>query len=279
VSPGSAAPRLSVCVITFQEEDRLPDCLASVSFADEIVVVDSNSSDRTGEIAERAGARVIRRAFPGYVEQVNFAAEQARGAWVLALDADERLSPELAREIREVVAREDAGGEVAVAYEMPRCAWYLGRWIRHGAWYPDRKLRLWRRGRARWEGRNPHDHAYADGPTERLQGDLLHLSYRDVSDHLRTIDRFTTIMADARHAEGERFRWHQLLLSPPLRFARDFLWKRGFLDGAAGFLIAVLASYYVFLRHLKLWELQRASASPPRDVPEAKEAADVRHPE
>ena len=279
MSSAPSEPRLSVCIITFQEEDRLPDCLASVAFADEIVVVDSHSTDRTVEIAEEAGARVIQRPFPGHVQQKNFAAEQARGAWVLALDADERPSSELAREIQAVIEREDAADDGVVAYEMPRRTWYLGRWIRHGAWYPDRKLRLWKRGRARWEGRNPHDHAYADGAVGRLRGDLLHLSYRDVSDHLRTIDRFTTIMAGARHAEGERFRWSKLLLSPPLRFVRDFLGKRGFLDGAAGFLIAVLASYYVFLRHLKLWELQRGGASPPREHAEGKGGADVRHPE
>lgn len=258
----ASTKHLSVCIIAFNEEERLPACLASVAFADEIVVVDSHSTDRTRELAAAAGARVIERPFPGHVEQKNFAAAQARGAWVLSLDADERLSAALAEEIQRVLAADDPR---YVAWEMPRCTWYLGRWIRHGAWYPDRKLRLWRRGHAQWRGRNPHDHAFADGPVGRLRGDLLHLSYRDVADHLRTIDKFTTIMAGERAKEGERFRWTSLLFSPPFRFVRDYLLKRGFLDGAAGFLIAVLAAYYVFLRHLKLWELQRGKGAPTRE--------------
>jgi glycosyltransferase involved in cell wall biosynthesis len=140
-SPSKA--RLSVCIIAFDEEERLPACLASVAFADEIIVVDSHSTDRTRELAAEAGARVIERPFPGHVEQKNFAAAQASGEWVLSLDADERLSAALAREVQRVVAEDDPR---FVAWEMPRCTWYLGRWIRHGAWYPDRKLRLWRRG-------------------------------------------------------------------------------------------------------------------------------------
>ena len=252
-SPVSRAP-VSVCIITKDEEENLPDCLASVRWADEVVVVDSRSTDRTRDIAASAGARVIERDFAGHVEQKNFAVSSAKHDWVLCLDADERLTPALADSVREVL---EAPGASA-GFECARLTYHLGRPIRHGGWYPDRKLRLFDRRRAKWGGRNPHDHVIADGPVGRLEGDLLHYSYRSLSDHLRQIDFFTDIAAREKRARGERASVIRLVLHPIGKFLRMYLLKAGFLDGVPGLIVAVTGSYYVFLKYAKLRELERA---------------------
>ena len=246
-------PTLSVCIITWNEEANIRACLESVQWADERIVVDSNSTDRTAEIAREMGAKVVLRPFDGHVQQKNFALDQATGDWVLSIDADERVTPGLAEEIRAVVA----GNRPGVAFSMPRKSWYLGRWILHGGWYPDRKLRLARQGKARWSGTNPHDHLYADGPTADLRGDLVHYTYRDISDHLRKIDQYTTIAAREMAARGVGHPLLRMALHSPLRILRMYVLKAGFLDGQAGFVLAVLSGYYVFLKYAKLWELAR----------------------
>jgi len=246
---------ISVCIVTFNEEDRILECLESVRWADEIIVVDSFSTDRTVEYARRFTDRIIQRPWPGHVAQKNFALDQAQCDWVLCVDADERVSPELAAEIQDVLRAPDRH---EVGYTMPRKTFYLGRWIRHGGWYPDRKLRLVRRGTARWGGTDPHDRLHVRGPVEALKGDLLHYTYRDISDHLRTIDRFTSIAAREIHEAGGRHPLIRMLLHPPARFLRMYLLQFGFLDGVPGLLVAVLGSYYVFLKYAKVWELQHA---------------------
>lgn len=251
---GSSRATLSVCIIAGNEEDRIGDCLASVAWADEIVVVDSRSADRTAEIARERGAWVIVRDWPGYVAQKNFALEQASSDWVLCLDADERISPRLAESIRGVLAA--APGDMA-GYRMPRRTFYLGRWILHGGWYPDHKVRLVRRGRARWAGVDPHDRLETDGTVGTLDGDIEHFTYRDIADHLRTIDRFTTVAARELDARGRGGALSGMLLRPPARFAKMYLLKAGFLDGVPGFVVSVLGGYYVFLKYAKLWELRR----------------------
>jgi glycosyltransferase involved in cell wall biosynthesis len=244
---------LSACIVTLDEEDRLPDCLASLDWCDEIVVVDSHSSDRTREIAAARGARVIERDWPGHVAQKEYAIRQAAHDWVLCIDADERVSPELAAEIQRL---RDAGfGDVA-GLEVSRVSSYLGRWIRHGTWYPDLKLRLFDRRRGRWTGRDPHDRVEVDGPTARLRGELLHHPYRNVEEHLATIDRYTTITARELHAEGRRARLRDIVLRPPARFLVFYLLRRGFLDGWRGLLMAYLAAHYVRLKYAKLWILE-----------------------
>ncbi len=251
-------PRLpvSVCIITRDEEGNLPDCLASVRWADEVVVVDSRSTDRTREVASAAGARVIERDFPGHVEQKNFAVEQAKHDWVLCLDADERLSPGLAASVQG--ALEDPGGRDG--FECARLTFHCGRPIRHGGWYPDRKLRLFDRRKGSWGGRNPHDHVEVQGAVGRLEGDLLHHSYRSLPDHLRQIDFFTTISAREKKARGVRSSLAKMALRPAWKFLRMFVLKAGFLDGVPGFVVAVLGSYYVFLKYAKLRELERGDA-------------------
>lgn len=260
--------KLSACIITFNEERNIRDCLESVRFADEIVVVDSGSTDRTVEIARAMGARVIVKDWPGHIEQKNFAIDQAGGEWVLSIDADERVTPELRAEIEHALA-EPQGYE---GFSMPRLSFYLGRWIRHSGWYPDRKLRLIRRGRGRWGGVNPHDHLACDGPVRALRGDLLHYSYRDIADHLKTIDFFTTIAAREKHKRGARA-LPGMIFGPPLKFLKAYVLKLGFLDGLPGLVVAVLGSYYVFLKYAKLFELKRGLGRPDAPMPRRGEPA------
>lgn len=251
---------LSVCVICCDEEANIRACLQSVAWADEIVVVDSGSRDNTVAIAREFTPRVIYHAWPGWVEQKNFALEQATYEWVLCIDADERVSPELAREIQRELERIRAGDSHAVGYSMPRRTFYLGRWISHGGWYPDRKVRLFRRSLGRWAGVNPHDHVRINGAVIALRGDLLHYTYRDIADHLDRINRYTSVAAREMLARRQRLPLFHMLFNPPLRFLRMYVFQRGFLDGLAGFIIAVLAAYYVFLKYVKLWELYRRNA-------------------
>ncbi|MCE9636275.1 MAG: glycosyltransferase family 2 protein [Planctomycetes bacterium] len=251
-------PKLSVCVVAMNEEAKIADCLRSVDFADETIVVDSHSTDRTREIAASLGARVVERDWAGHVAQKGFALSLATHDWVLCLDADERVSPELRASILAALERDD----LPAGCECARRTWYLGRWIRHGGWYPDRKLRLARRSVAAWTGVNPHDRLEVKGRVDRLGGDILHLSYDSISDHLRTIDSFTTIAAREKHAAGERAGFGGLILHPAGKFLRMYVAKRGFLDGVAGFAVAVSGAYYVFLKYAKLWEMDHGRRPP-----------------
>lgn len=241
---------VSACVIAFNEEQKLRACLESVAFCSEVVLVDSHSTDRTREIAAELGARVIERDWPGHIAQKNFAIDQASHEWVLCLDADERVTPELAASIQRVMADPQADG-----YEVARRNVYLGRWIKHGGWYPDRKLRLFRRAKGRWGGTNPHDHVTVEGRVARLEGDLEHTSYDSIQDHLKTIDYFSSIAAGEKLRRGQRAIGLQLLLNPPWKFLKMFLLQGGILDGWRGLIVAALGAFYVFLRYAKLWEL------------------------
>jgi glycosyltransferase involved in cell wall biosynthesis len=259
---------LTACIITRDEQRDLPACLESVSFADEIVVVDSHSTDSTRDLAaafrgkspdgDDVIPRVIERDWPGHVEQKNFAIGQASHDWVLCVDADERVSPMLREEI---LAALSTDAPAADGYLMPRKTFYLGRWITHGGWYPDRKLRLFRRSRGRWGGINPHDHVRVEGRVGALRGDLHHFSYRSISDHLRTIDFFTTIAAREKSSRGVRIPVLRMLVQPPFKFLKSYLLQQGFREGVAGLVIATLGAYYVFLKYAKLWELQRSRRS------------------
>jgi glycosyltransferase involved in cell wall biosynthesis len=254
----SARPPLSACIIAMDEEDRLGACLASLAFCDEIVVVDSHSSDGTRELAAARGARVIERDWPGHVAQKEFAIRAARHDWVLCVDADERLSPELAREI---TALRDAGFPGQAGWRFPRLSRYLGAWVRRGTWYPDHQLRLFDRRRGRWGGHNPHDRVELEGSVGTLAGDLLHEPYRDLAEHLQTIDRYTTTMAEGMRDRGRRASWIDLVLRPPVRFLRFYVLRGGFLLGWRGLVLAYLAAHYVRLKYVKLLVLQRAPAA------------------
>lgn len=252
-------PAISACVITRNEADRIDACLRSLAWCDEVVVVDSHSTDDTRSRAAALGARVIERDWPGFAAQKEFAVRAAAHDWVLVVDADERISEPLRAEI---AARRAAGfGDVA-GFSLPRCSQYLGRWIRHGTWYPDRSVRLFDRRRGRFEPKatyDLHERVVLDGRTGALAADLLHMPYRSISEHLQTIDRYTTIMAEGLNARGRRAGVADLVLHPAWRFVQFYVVKGGFLDGWRGLLLAYLAAHYVRLRYAKLLALQRAS--------------------
>jgi glycosyltransferase involved in cell wall biosynthesis len=253
-APGTA---VSACIISFQEEDRIATALASLWFCDEIVVVDSRSTDRTRGIASEFGARVIERDWPGHVAQKEFAIRAARHDWVLCLDCDEELTAELTNQILEVKA---AGFPGAAGYDFPRCAEYFGVWIRRGGWYPDRQLRLFDRRQGRWGGINPHDKVLLDRRPVRLSGELLHRPYRNFREQLDTLDKYTTIGATERHQRGIRARAYDLVVHPSAYFLRFYFIKRGFLDGWRGLLLATLMAHYGLLKYAKLLILQKAGS-------------------
>ncbi len=247
-------PKLSVTVITCNESARIVGALESVMWADEIVVIDSHSTDDTVALAKRFTDRVITRDWPGYIDQKNHAASIASHDWILSLDADERVTPALAAEIRSVLA----GEPPSAGYRVPRVTWYLGRWWRTTDWYPDPQLRLYDRRRGRWQGRYVHESVRVDGPAGRLQHELQHLAYRDVSHHLQTIDRYTTLAARQMDEDGVRAGWLDLLTHPPAAFVRNYVLRGGVRDGTPGLIVSGLNAYYVWLKYVKLWERQHS---------------------
>ena len=244
---------ISACIIAFNEEDRIADCIRSLDWCDEVLVVDSHSSDRTREVAAAEGARVIERDWPGHVAQKEFTIRAAQHDWVFCIDADERVSPPLRAEL---VALCDAGFGGHAGWRMPRMSHYLGAWIRHGVWYPDRQLRLFDRRRGHWGGHDPHDRVELESAPGELRGDLQHHPYRDLADHLGTIDRYTTTMAQGLFDRGRRASVLDLLTRPAWRFTRSFVVRAGFLDGWRGFVVAGLAAHYVRVKYTKLRALQ-----------------------
>ena len=246
-------PRLSVVVITRNEAANVRAALESARWADELVVVDSGSTDDTLRIAREFADRVTVHGWEGYGAQKNHAAGLAAHDWILSLDADERVSPALAREIRSLLDSEPA----ARGYRCPRVTRYLGRWIRSTDWYPDLQLRLYDRRAARWNDRLVHESVVVDGPVGRLRGELEHHAYRDVSHHVQTIDRYTTLAARQMRREGRRAGWIDLAARPPAAFLRNYVLRGGLRDGARGLIVSLLNAGYVFLKFLKLWERQR----------------------
>lgn len=247
---------LSVTVITWNEEERLRPCLESVSWADEIIVVDAESTDKTVQVAREFTDRIWVRPWPGFADQKNFALEQAAGEWVLSLDADEQVTPELRRAIEAVL---DSG--VAVdGYAIPRKNIFWGAWIRHGRLYPDYQLRLFRRGSGRFVERAVHESVEVRGTVGRLQSPLLHQSYRSLEEFLGRSNRYSTLAAEEWIRQGRRVGLADLALRPLGRFLSMYLLHGGFLDGWRGFLLAGLYAHYVFLRTAKVWEARRAAA-------------------
>ncbi|MDQ6620042.1 MAG: glycosyltransferase family 2 protein [Pseudomonadota bacterium] len=245
----------TVCVITRDAASELASCIGSVPFADEVLVVDSGSRDDTVEVARALGARVIERDWAGFGAQKNFAVASARNDWVLCLDADERLSPELALEIRSTLATDAVAGRAG--YTMARRNRFLGKWLRHGEGYPDWSLRLFDRRIGRWSDDVVHEHVIVDGRVERLRGDLLHASAESLERYLDKQNRYTSLQAQALYAAGEPARASRMLLSPLLRFFRLYVVRLGFLDGIAGLVHIVVGCCNSFLKYAKLRELHR----------------------
>jgi glycosyltransferase involved in cell wall biosynthesis len=250
-------PGITATIITLNESANLAGALESVRWADEIVVVDAESTDDTADIARRYTDRVIVRPWSGYVGQKNFAASQASHDWIFSLDADERVTPELAAEVQALVAT----GPACVGYRMPRVSRYLGRWIRSTDWYPDVQLRLYDRRRARWIGRYVHESVQVEGEVGRLDAELQHHPYRDVSHHLQTVDRYSSLAARQMLEDGRRTSALGVLVRADAAFLRNYLLRGGFRDGAAGLIVSLLNSYYVAMKFVKLWEMQKAQGA------------------
>jgi glycosyltransferase involved in cell wall biosynthesis len=247
-------PRLSACIITLNEADRIEACLDSLAFCDEIVVVDSGSTDGTRERAAAKGARVIERTFDGYRAQKDFAVQSARHDWVLCLDADERVTPRLRASIER--ARAD-GFAAAAGFRCARLTQYFGAPLRHGNAYPDRVLRLFDRRRGGWrDAREIHEHASVDGAVAMLDGDLDHAAYRSLADQLARLERYAGLMAQHMRATHRRARIANIVMNPFWRFVRGYLLRGGFLDGWRGLVFAYVEANYVRQKFIKLWLLE-----------------------
>ena len=247
-------PKISATVVCYNEEDNIERCLKSLLWADEIVVVDSFSTDRTIELCKKYTERIYQRKWPGFIQQKTYAVSLAQYEWVFSLDSDEVVTEKLRDEI---LTRLAADKNEINGYYVKRHSFYLGRWINHGGWYPDYKLRLFKKSKAVCGGENPHDKYFVNGKTARLNGEIEHYTYRNISDQLATIDRFSEISADGLYSKGSRFALGKMFFKPPVKFFETYVYKLGFLDGLAGFIIAVLSSYYIFVKFAKLWEKRR----------------------
>ncbi len=239
--------KISAAIITYNEERNIARALESLRCCDEIVVVDSGSTDRTVELATKLGARVLDMAWRGYAGQKNYASECCQNDWVLSLDADEALSEALEAEIWQI----KKNGPEFDAYTMPRLAQYLGRWILHSGWYPDRKIRLFHRQHAKWVGNFVHESVVVDGRVGHLNANILHFTCSSLSEHLRTLDRYTTLAAEQLVSQKAEIGWKELALDPAWTFFRTYVLQRGFLDGYEGLAIAYMAAFYNFLKYAK----------------------------
>ncbi len=239
--------KISATIITYNEERNVARVIESLRCCDEILVLDSGSNDRTVEIATKLGARVVEASWHGYAAQKNIAAELASHDWILALDADESLSEALEAELWHIKKT----GPKFNGYTVPRMAQYLGRWILHSGWYPDRKVRLFDRRKAKWVGEFVHESVTVDGPVGHLTSNLLHFTCDSLSQHLRTMDRYTTLAAEEIVARGKSVTFSQLLFEPPWVFLRTYVFKLGFLDGVEGMAVAYMAALYNFVKYAK----------------------------
>jgi glycosyltransferase involved in cell wall biosynthesis len=239
--------KISATIITYNEERNIPRAIESLRCCDEVLVVDSGSNDRTVELAEKLGARVIDSPWPGYAKQKNLAAEKATHDWILSIDADESLSEALEAEIWHVKKH----GPEFDAYTMPRLARYLGKWIRHSGWYPDRKVRLYHRAHATWVGEFVHESVKVNGRVGHFEGNLLHFTCESLSEHLKVMDRYTTLAAEQLVSQKANVGLPRLLFEPPWTFFRSYVLKAGYLDGFEGLAIANMAALYNFIKYAK----------------------------
>ena len=249
--------KLSGVIITFNEEENIARCIDSLkNVADEIVVVDSFSTDRTEEICRDKNVRFLQNKFEGHIEQKNFAMRQAEFDYVLSLDADEALSPELEKAI--LKEKQNFSQD---AYTFNRLTNYCGQWIKHCGWYPDVKLRIWNKTKGKWGGENPHDFVQMESSAtaKKLNGDLLHYSFTSINQHVKTIQSFSDIGAKAAFSRGKRSSIFAILVNPAFKFLRDYIFKLGFLDGFYGLVVCINSAYAKFLKYLLMYELRKNS--------------------
>lgn len=246
-----SGPILSAVVICKNEEKNISQCLSSLSFCDEIILVDSGSTDATCQIAEKLGAKIFHREWTGYSDQKNFGNDQARGKWILSLDADEEVSESLKNEI--IIAIQNSPFH---AYKIPRKTFHTGQWIQFGGWYPNHLIRLFQKSSGFWEGDEVHEVFCPQGPVGILESPLIHHSFNCFQEQAEKNNKYSTLGAQRLQRKGVRFSLLLLVTKPPLKFLETFILKRGFLDGMRGFIIAVMAGHSVFLKWAKLWELE-----------------------
>jgi len=250
--------KLSATLVTLNEEPNIARAIESLRCADEILVVDSGSTDRTREIAARLGARVIEEPWQGYAAQKNFAAHAATHDWILSLDADEAVNEELEGELLALKLSDPP----CKAYSMPRLAQYCGRWIKHSGWYPDRKIRLYHRAFGEWKGSYVHESVVSQQPAGELSGHLLHFTCASLAEHVRTVDKYTTLAARELVERRAPIPLRRLTLDPAWTIFRTYLLRRGFLDGPQGIAIAWMAGFYTFLKYAKAREMRNADPAP-----------------
>ena len=250
-------PKLAVTIITVNEAEHVAAAIDSAAWADEIILVDSGSTDGTVDIARAKGVKVVTRDWAGYVGQKNYAAGLASHDWIFSLDADERIPPALADEVRTLLSTEPP----LHGYRVPRVTFHLGRWIRTTDFYPDFQTRLYDRRFARWRGKYVHESVAVDGASGQLRQELEHYSYQDLRDHLDRINHYSTLAARQMHEAGRRAGPLDLLLHPPAAFLRNYVLRRGFMDGTAGITLSLVNAYSVFVKFAKLWELQNTPNS------------------
>jgi glycosyltransferase involved in cell wall biosynthesis len=244
---------ISAFIITFNEEERLVPCLKSLSFCDEIVIIDSYSTDATLEIARQFRAKILQRKWEGYVSQKTFGLSQVTHDWVINVDADERVSPELRESILNVLA---SPSEDVEGYLCNRVVFHLGRWWRRGGWYPEYRLRFFRRRNALWGGMDPHERVEVPGRTPVISGELYHFSYRNLGDQFGRLDRYSSISAVEEFKNGKRATAFKIIANPIARFIKFYLIKGGYREGVPGIIMALAESYYTLMKYAKLWELQ-----------------------
>lgn len=246
--------KISASIIVFNEEENIAELCETVAWADEIVIVDSNSSDRTVEIARRYTDKVFQREFRGYKDKHEFADSMTTGDWIFWIDADERVTPELKNSIESL--RSVSESDLPAGFRIARRTWYEGRWIKHSGWYPDYQMRLYRKVDSYWDGVAPHQTARVRGVIKTLEGELLHYTKRDLSEHHRVTDSYATLAAEHLANEGVKSGLSKIFFNPIAAFIRTYILKQGFRDGIQGLMIAMFTAYGVFLKYAKVWERQ-----------------------
>lgn len=246
---------LSVVIITYNEEENIGRCLEKVKWAEEIIIVDNFSTDLTRDIAGRYTDQIFQRKWDGFGSQKNYAISKATNNWILAIDADERVTRELSDEI---LALFRSGEPLLAGYELPYKVFFGDRWVRHGGWYPEYHLRLFRKDKGRFKERLVHEGVEVSGPVGRLHNFVEHYTYRSISDFVQRMDRYSTLSAEAYYKEGRQVGWIETAFRAWFTFVQMYILKRGFLDGAVGFQLAILYSYYTFVKYAKLRELYYA---------------------
>lgn len=248
--------KISASIIIYNEEENIKDLCESISFCDEIVLVDSNSTDKSLEIARNYTDKIFQREFLGYKDKHEFADSKTTGDWILWIDADERVTPELRASIEAL--REKDEKTLPDGYLIARKTWYLGHRIKHSGWYPDYQMRLYRKSASCWDGVSPHETARVKGKTEKLEGEFLHFTKQNLSQHHRLTESYATLAAEYKIKKGETVGAFGIFFNPIAAFFRTFILKQGFRDGIPGVIIAIFTAYGVFLKYAKLWELNQS---------------------